>query len=420
MGPDFLEKLIWGGASVLVVSLMSVVGGLFLPCLKGSTRRKWFHFFIAMAVATLASDAILHLLPEAMGVHSHGDHDHHHDVATNPGPHSAPHDHEVRARRQVEAGHGHSHDHGEHGDEHEDAEHEHGSNGSRLEVEHGEHKLHSHVHEARGFFEYTKERDLLCKLSSTVLVVIGLYFLELIWDVHQKGKGHSHSGKPEKAEIFSISDGEGLERAATGFSPMRRMSQASPSMSQQSASVKETTDLIVSRRASHVVDTRAPVVCWGIRSTAMLILLGDAVHNFIDGIAIGAAFAASTQSGISTSIAVLCHELPHELGDMAILLESGLSMSKALFLNFLSALTAFIGLLFGVAAMELQALIPWMLTITAGMFLYVAWLDMLNHLRDGMGKAKDMETVLLQVLGFVCGFLIIFLIGWFEHELGAH
>ncbi|EYC14530.1 hypothetical protein Y032_0040g262 [Ancylostoma ceylanicum] len=114
-------------------------------------------------------------------------------------------------------------------------------------------------------------------------------------------------------------------------------------------------------------------------SRALVILLGDGVHNFVDGIAIGASFSHSTQLGIVTSIAVICHELPHELGDLAVLLDSGLSMQKALLLNLLSALTAFIGLYVSILIGESKEVQMWLLAITAGMFLYVAWIDMVKR-----------------------------------------
>ena len=79
----------------------------------------------------------------------------------------------------------------------------------------------------------------------------------------------------------------------------------------------------------------------------MLVLVGDGIHNFADGIAIGAAFRASLTIGATTSAAVLLHELPHEFGDFAIFVASGLSVKKALALNLLSALSAYLGLFIG-------------------------------------------------------------------------
>ncbi|EJW82172.1 solute carrier family 39 [Wuchereria bancrofti] len=119
-----------------------------------------------------------------------------------------------------------------------------------------------------------------------------------------------------------------------------------------------------------------PVVMCGLKSAAFVIIFGDAIHNFIDGIAVGASFAISNQVGVATSIAVICHELPHELGDFAVLIESGLSIPRAMFLNFLSSLTAFAGLFVGLAAISVDSAVEILLAITAGMFLYVAWLDM--------------------------------------------
>ncbi|VDM99002.1 unnamed protein product, partial [Onchocerca ochengi] len=98
-----------------------------------------------------------------------------------------------------------------------------------------------------------------------------------------------------------------------------------------------------------------PVVMCGLKSAAFVIIFGDGIHNFIDGIAVGASFAISNQIGLATSIAVACHELPHELGDFAVLIESGLSITHAMFLNFLSALTAFAGLFVGLAAINVAS-----------------------------------------------------------------
>lgn len=84
-----------------------------------------------------------------------------------------------------------------------------------------------------------------------------------------------------------------------------------------------------------------------IATVAWMIIFGDGIHNFIDGLAIGAAFSESILAGLSVSLAVFCEELPHELGDFAVLLNSGMTVKQAVIYNFLSACTCYIGLVIG-------------------------------------------------------------------------
>ncbi|KAL7990249.1 hypothetical protein Chor_010603 [Crotalus horridus] len=109
-----------------------------------------------------------------------------------------------------------------------------------------------------------------------------------------------------------------------------------------------------------------------------MITIGDAIHNFADGLAMGAAFSASWKTGLATSLAVLCHELPHELGDFAALLHAGLSVKWALLLNFISALTAFLGLYIALSVSTGEEFEAWVFTVATGLFLYVALCDMVS------------------------------------------
>ena len=84
-----------------------------------------------------------------------------------------------------------------------------------------------------------------------------------------------------------------------------------------------------------------------IATVAWMIIFGDGIHNFIDGLSIGAAFSESILTGMSVSLAVLCEEFPHELGDFAVLLNSGMTVRQAMMYNFLSACTCYLGLLIG-------------------------------------------------------------------------
>ncbi|KAH9519072.1 hypothetical protein Btru_009056 [Bulinus truncatus] len=86
-----------------------------------------------------------------------------------------------------------------------------------------------------------------------------------------------------------------------------------------------------------------------VSSVAWMVILGDGIHNFADGLAIGAAFASSITGGISTSIAVFCHELPHEIGDFAVLLRAGMTVKQAVVFNCLSSILCLLGMLIGVA-----------------------------------------------------------------------
>ncbi|NWS48055.1 S39A6 protein, partial [Probosciger aterrimus] len=120
----------------------------------------------------------------------------------------------------------------------------------------------------------------------------------------------------------------------------------------------------------------------------------------------GAAFSHSIPSGLSTALAVLCHELPHELGDLAVLLRAGTAPRTILLLNLLSALLSCLGAAAGAAVGQSAAhLTPWILTLTAGIFLYVALADMLPEaLRSAEGPGEgSWGRFLLQNAGFLLG-----------------
>uniref|UniRef100_A0A8I3S7K5 Metal cation symporter ZIP14 n=1 Tax=Canis lupus familiaris TaxID=9615 RepID=A0A8I3S7K5_CANLF len=115
-----------------------------------------------------------------------------------------------------------------------------------------------------------------------------------------------------------------------------------------------------------------------IGTLAWMITLSDGLHNFIDGLAIGASFTVSVFQGISTSVAILCEEFPHEL-DFVILLNAGMSIQQALFFNFLSACCCYVGLAFGIlAGSHFSA--NWIFALAGGMFLYIALADMTSRL----------------------------------------
>lgn len=131
-------------------------------------------------------------------------------------------------------------------------------------------------------------------------------------------------------------------------------------------------------------------------AAAPLILVGDAVHNFIDGAVIAAATAVSVPLGISTAIAVATHEIPQEVGDFAILLGAGYSRARALWLNVLSGLSAVAGVLVaGLAINTAPALLPYFLPVAAASFLYVAMSDLIPSLHRGPFERRALRQVLV-------------------------
>lgn len=118
-----------------------------------------------------------------------------------------------------------------------------------------------------------------------------------------------------------------------------------------------------------------------VHSFTYLSLIGDGLHNFIDGIVIVAAFSLSVELGIATTIGVVIHEIPQEISDFGVLLYGGFSKIKALFFNFLSAALAVLGAVCGFALIQIaQGLVPLLVALTAGGFIYVSASDLIPEL----------------------------------------
>ncbi len=131
-----------------------------------------------------------------------------------------------------------------------------------------------------------------------------------------------------------------------------------------------------------------------------LILVGDAFHNFVDGVVIAAAFLTSVPLGMATALAVIAHEIPQEVGDFAILLDSGYSRLKALLLNAVSAAAILPGVVvawFWLA--ETRSAIPYILAISAASFIYIAIADLIPGLHRHVSLKASVRQVLLLLAG---------------------
>ena len=142
-------------------------------------------------------------------------------------------------------------------------------------------------------------------------------------------------------------------------------------------------------------------------------LIGDSIHNFVDGLIIAASFIISIPLGIAATIAVIAHEIPQEMGDFAVLVYGGFSKTKALLFNFLTALTAIVGALFGYVLSNLtKEIIPFILLFAAGGFIYIAASDLVPELH----KEKNMKKSLYSFGFFRAGILLMWIIKFiFEH-----
>ncbi len=148
-----------------------------------------------------------------------------------------------------------------------------------------------------------------------------------------------------------------------------------------------------------------------IHPAGKLILLSDGVHNFIDGIVIGVSFLVSVPVGIATTLAVILHEIPQEIGDFAVLLHSGYTKSRALWLNFLSALFAILGVFMAFLLGEMgEVFILWVLPIAAGGFIYVAVADLIPELH----KTKEAKYSILQIIAVIVGVLAMVALVYLE------
>lgn len=131
-----------------------------------------------------------------------------------------------------------------------------------------------------------------------------------------------------------------------------------------------------------------------------LIVVGDAIHNFVDGILIAAAFLTDINLGIITSLAVAAHEIPQEVGDFAILLQSGYGRGKALAYNLLSSLATMVGGILAYFSLEhIHGWLPYILSIAASSFIYIAVADLIPSLHQKTTARAAFQQIALIVAG---------------------
>lgn len=147
-------------------------------------------------------------------------------------------------------------------------------------------------------------------------------------------------------------------------------------------------------------------------SGGWLIVLGGSFHNFTDGVVIAAAFLTDVRLGVVTALAIAAHEIPHKLGDFVILLNAGFSRSRALLLDLLSSATVVLGGVLGWWLLgSMEAVVPYMLMVAAGSFIYIAMSDLIPYVQH-QSRVRD---VIPQVSLIAAGVALV----WALHDL-AH
>ncbi|XP_005010667.1 zinc transporter ZIP6 isoform X1 [Anas platyrhynchos] len=410
---------IGGFISISVISFLSLLGVILVPLMNRVFFKFLLSFLVALAVGTLSGDAFLHLLP-----HSHGNHHHHHE---------------------------------------------------KPPLEQNKDPLFKHL-----VFQSTEESAYLDSTWKGLTALGGLYFMFLVEHLitlikqfkdKKKKKKNEDDGESKK---FSANE-EKLDTDDRSEGYLGTDSQdPSPFISQQPAVQEEEEVMIahshqeevdneyVSRGCrnkchSHLHDTlgqtdhlshhhhdyhhilhhhhhqnhhphshsqrysREELKDAGIATLAWMVIMGDGLHNFSDGLAIGAAFTEGLSSGLSTSVAVFCHELPHELGDFAVLLKAGMTVKQAVLYNALSAMLAYLGMATGILIGHYADNVSmWIFALTAGLFMYVALVDMVPEMLHNDASDHGCSRwgyFLLQNAGILLGFGIMLLISVFEHKI---
>lgn len=223
------------------------------------------------------------------------------------------------------------------------------------------------------------------------MTIIAFFVLDRVMDATGHTHSHMHSSGSDEENLTVSTD---TSREST------------PTFKEQS---KSTSSIYSLYRNYQNIESNS--TC-SMPSSSLMVIVGDAIHNFADGLAVGAAFSMSMAAGFSTSIAVLCHELPHEVGDFALLLRSGMSVRVAVFYNCISSVFAFIGLIVGLLLGSQGNFSGWLLSSTVGVFLYVALVSMLTELRSG-----GLTKAIVNTFGMFCGAVLLLVIGLYEHDL---
>ena len=161
---------------------------------------------------------------------------------------------------------------------------------------------------------------------------------------------------------------------------------------------------LITEKVIHRNHCHMPITKNHVHHFAIMNLVGDFVHNIIDGLIIWASYLVNIPTWIATTMAVILHEIPQEIGDFGVLIHGGFSRKKALLMNFLTALSAIIGLVIALLVANKIGNVQWFLIpFAAGSFIYIAGSDLIPELH----KENETGQAILQILTFMAGIAIM-------------
>ncbi|XP_067651491.1 zinc transporter ZIP10-like [Haliotis asinina] len=393
IGFSGIPAAVWGYSTlaVVIISLVGLLGVAVIPIMQKVFYNHLLQFLIALAVGTLTGDALLHLLPHAIIGHRLHNHD-----------------------------------------------------------SHGTEGLHSEdIHKSAVF-------KGLCGLAGMFFFFVMERILTIVTDIKRKRKQNtrktlspkhktvckddrSHIAK--KLSAYDEPDYQSCEemvmvvhpnKSLKGFADethhnvfhtshdgCRPQEEEHSHSSPKSAEEEGMLSALPHSHSGHSHHRHCEMLNSSVASIAWMVILGDGIHNFSDGLAIGAAFANSITGGFSTAVAVFCHELPHEIGDFAVLLRAGMSVKQAVVYNCVSSLLCFVGMLIGVAIGNISEASEWIFACVGGMFVYIATVDMLPEMTSVDTKQGEHPFchLFLQCFGMLLGAGIMLVIAFYEEEL---
>lgn len=344
--PTTAEIYGYGTIAIAIISALSLLGVCLLPCIKKRIYEKILIVLTGLAIGTLVSDAVLHILPELFKM---------------------SHDEEVDDKSKIVI---------------------------------------------KGSVPFS------CVILFTIYL---LWILETVF--HKFGGGHSHSHShgnslgDSPGNSHGNSNGNSNGNSHGHFHDIHQLNYLNSFGNIQNRNRQQ--DITDSSNQNEELSERKKFCSFkfkNIKSTAWILILSTFIHNLCDGLAVGASFADSMSTGISTAIAIVCHEIPHEIGDYALFIRFGFNHLQALFINFLTSISCYIGFYVGASIAETTAP-DWILCVTAGTFIYIALVELIPSLPFQESSDWTWTLFICVNLAMLTGFAIMFLLVVFEEHI---